>query len=155
MAKKQSTEKWCLGPSYYSCNNSSKNNEVKQHHSHHTRCSVICAVVWTWPKFWTPALRSDLWLPELYERTFATSDRMRNANIEKNSKKWHESTVSKSGGWETLLQPDKRQKTAVVLALSNFASLLWFQNICCAVCKETRSYVQNGLCVHATLSVTN
>ena len=41
----------------------SKNNEMNQHHKRQIRCSIIWAVVW--PK--SKTLRSDLWLPELWE----------------------------------------------------------------------------------------
>lgn len=81
----------------------SKNEEVKQHHRRLSRCFVMCAAVWTWPKSRIPAFRSDLWLPE---RIFTISDRMRKTNIE-NLNQRHASTVSHFwGGWETLQTED-------------------------------------------------
>lgn len=132
-----------------------KTNEVQQHHKHHTRCSIICAAVWTWPKLRTLALRSDLWLPERWGRTFATSDGTWNTNEEKNLNKWSESTVSQLRGRERghfpLLQPDSDTRQ---LFCKNFVQCyIYYFKIPTCVCSPTgkTSTVLQSLCMHIPL----
>lgn len=70
----------------------SENYEVQHHHQHRTRCSIIRAALRTWPTLRIPALRCDLWLPERWRRTVATSDGVWNTGGE-----WSPSAVSQ---WE-------------------------------------------------------
>lgn len=118
-----------------------------------SRCSFIFAAVWTWPTWRTPALRSDLWLPpELWEGTFATSDRMRNANIQKNLDKWSLPCLS-LGGWGTAAAGPHDWDGRQLLLLEKFCLVqllhlfYHFRNtqVCHAVYKENRSFAQKSV----------